>query len=180
MIGRDVALSARRLRGSDAAALWPSVIVAASALGSLAFACVTPFAGLAAFAAATMPLRRALGTVAMVWIVNQAIGYSLLHYPWTLDTVLWGVFIGAAALAATVAASFAGRAGHLGGALAALVASLVVFHAGLFAISVPMGGVDDYTPAILGQTAIIEALWFAGLLAVYRLARMNLSLRAAG
>jgi hypothetical protein len=37
--------------------------------------------------------------VLFVWLANQAIGFGLLHYPWTASSFGWGVTIGVAALA---------------------------------------------------------------------------------
>lgn len=170
--------------GGDRTVLWPAAIVAAATLGSLAFACVAPFAGLAAVAAATSAPRRAVATVAAVWIANQAIGFGVLHYPWTADTLIWGLFIGVAALAATVAAQLALRATRARGTLAAfgaaLVAAIVVQQASLFAVALVMGGTEDYTPAILSQIALLDAIWFAALVAVHEVGRLRFAARAAG
>jgi hypothetical protein len=183
MIGHGDFFSTRLSGGGDGALLWPAAIVAASALGSLAFACVAPFAGLAAVAAVSLPPRRALATTAAVWVANQAIGFGLLHYPWTLDTVLWGVFMGVAALVATVAARLAWRALSARGVLAALAgalaASFVAQQASLFTVALVMGGIEDYTPAILGQIALIDTAWFVALVAAHEVGRRGLGLRAA-
>ena len=60
---------------------WAGFLVAASAVGSLVFACATPFAAVAAVAAITLPLRPALAASVGVWLANQAVGYGLLAYP---------------------------------------------------------------------------------------------------
>jgi hypothetical protein len=177
MIGQDRLCAMRRASGGGAL-LWAGSIVLASAVGSLAFACVAPFAGLAAVAAATLPLRRALATVAAVWLANQAIGFGVLHYPWTADTLIWGLFIGIAALAATVAARGALHAASARGALvalgAALAAAFVAQQAALFAVALVMGGTGDDTPAILGQIALLDAAWFAVLVAAHEAGRWGL------
>ncbi|MBY9051594.1 hypothetical protein K7462_30405, partial [Pseudomonas fluorescens] len=51
------------------------------ALASFAFACATPFAAFAVVAAAMLPLRPALLVVTGAWLVNQSIGFGVLHYP---------------------------------------------------------------------------------------------------
>jgi hypothetical protein len=58
----------------------------------------------AVVAAAMLPLSSAACGPGC-WIVNQGIGFSALHYPHEADTILWGVAIGATALAATLIAA---------------------------------------------------------------------------
>jgi hypothetical protein len=43
---------------------------------------VVPFAAFAAATAGTLPLRRALGTMVVIWLANQAVGFGALGYPW--------------------------------------------------------------------------------------------------
>ncbi|HSH40030.1 MAG TPA: TonB-dependent receptor plug domain-containing protein, partial [Chthoniobacterales bacterium] len=43
-------------------------------------------------------MRQALIPMATIWPGNQAIGFSLFHFPRPLNTMLWGVVLGAAAL----------------------------------------------------------------------------------
>ena len=50
-----------------------------------------------------LPLPTALLVMFTAWVVNQAIGFGALHYPLNLNTLLWGLAIGAAALVATAA-----------------------------------------------------------------------------
>src|SRR6201996_4268853 len=78
-----------------------ALLAASCALASFALACATPFAAFAVIAAAMLPLQAALLAVTGAWLVNQAIGFGLLHYPIDTNTMLWGFAIGAAALAAT-------------------------------------------------------------------------------
>src|ERR1700735_4909871 len=82
-----------------------AVLTVACALASFAFACATPFAAFAVMAAAMLRLRPALLVVTVAWLVNQSIGFGALHYPIDGNTMLWGLVIGIAALAATAAAS---------------------------------------------------------------------------
>ena len=103
-------LSDRRLRGLAFPSLHgethasdrclPGVLVVISAVGSWEFACITPFAAFAVVAAYALSMRAALFTVAGVWLANQAIGFAVLGYPWAVDTILWGIAIGAAAVLA--------------------------------------------------------------------------------
>jgi hypothetical protein len=55
-----------------------SLLVTASALASLAFACATPFAAFAVIVAAMLPVRSVLLVVAATWLVNQGIVVSAM------------------------------------------------------------------------------------------------------
>src|SRR5262245_9509617 len=89
--------------------LWALLLAGGTTVASLAFACAAPFAAVAGLAAVTLSRREALLTVAALWIGNQAVGFGLLNYPWTANTLAWGAAIGAAALAGTYAAQRADR-----------------------------------------------------------------------
>src|SRR5215813_8544451 len=82
-----------------------ALLTASCALASFALACATPFAAFAVVAAAMLPLQTALLAVTGAWLINQAIGFGLLHYPIDANTILWGFAIGMAALAATASAA---------------------------------------------------------------------------
>jgi hypothetical protein len=88
-------------------------------------------------------LDRCHFTIAAVWVVNQAIGFGILHYPRTLDSLARGVVIGVAAAAATVAAAQASRPLESLGRLAiypiALVASYAVYELCLLATTPVLG-----------------------------------------
>src|ERR1700756_3340390 len=86
------------------------LLTVSCALASFALACATPFAAFAVVAAAMLPLRPALLVVAGAWLVNQGIGFGALHYPVDGGTMLWGLAIGIAALAATASSAAVLRA----------------------------------------------------------------------
>lgn len=149
-------------------ATWALLLVALSALGSAGFACVTPFAAFAVAAGYVLPPRPAVFATAGVWLANQAVGFGYLHYPWDRDTILWGLAIGAAAIAATLLASVVLRRmqhNFVAAAGAALVAAFAVYEAALFLVALVLGGVEAFTPAIIGQFALLNlacAVGFVG------------------
>jgi hypothetical protein len=116
-----------------------ALLTAACALASFAFACATPFAAFAVVAAAMLPLRPALLMVIAAWLVNQGIGFGMLHYPVDANTIAWGFAIGAAALAATVLASSIlrtlPRAGTPLALACALLGAYVAYELALFAVT---------------------------------------------
>ncbi|WP_036262176.1 hypothetical protein [Methylocapsa aurea] len=154
--------------------LWIALLVAASVAFTLGFACAAPLAAFAGVAALTMPRQQALLLVGLVWFANQAVGFGVLHYPWTADTLAWGAGLGAVALLATLTAEWgAKRSSGLHPILSSTLAFLLAFaiYEGLlFAASlISQSGVEDYAPAIVGRIFAINAAAFIGLLAVNRL-----------
>ncbi|MGY4376497.1 hypothetical protein ACVWZ3_004136 [Bradyrhizobium sp. i1.3.6] len=76
-----------------------ALLTVSCALASFALACATPFAAFAVVAAAMLPMRPALLVVTGAWLVNQTIGFGVLHYPIDGSTIAWGFVIGAARVA---------------------------------------------------------------------------------
>jgi hypothetical protein len=152
------------------------LLTLACALASFAFACATPFAAFAVIAAATLPLRPALLAVAAAWLVNQAIGFCALGYPHDLNTVAWGFVIGAAALAATMAAVLVlRRVASMTPPIAfglALACAYAAYELVLLAATPALAGAGDFTLAIIGRLAVLNVLWFVGLFVACEVARL--------
>lgn len=152
------------------------LLTVSCALASFAFACATPFAALAVVAAAMLPLRPALLVVTGAWLVNQSIGFGVLHYPIDGSTIAWGLVIGAAALLATIAASSILRMlpqGRTPLMLAlALVAAYAVYELALLAATPLLGGEGAFTAAIVTRIGLTSAAWLAGLVATCEIVRL--------
>jgi hypothetical protein len=166
-----------RLAPERAAPLFTfGLLTLACALASFAFACATPFAAFAVLAAAALPLSSALPVVAAAWIVNQAIGFGALHYPVDTSTILWGLVIGAAALAGTVAAAAALRLSRTMNGFAALALALTAAYAAyelaLFAATPFLGGESAFTAEIVERIGGINIVWLIGLVAASETARL--------
>jgi hypothetical protein len=153
--------------------LWLAILAVAAVGGSLALICVAPFAAFAVATAGTLRLRSALGAMSVIWLANQAVGFAVLGYPWTLNTVLWGLGIGAAAVLATLAA-----AGVLGRFRPSPVwlrlplafgTAFVVYEVALLAVAFVLGSGNVFAPALLGRLALIDAAWLGGLVLVHAL-----------
>ena len=84
---------------------WIAALSIAAVAGSLLFACTTPFAALATFAALYMQRRDAFMVTGITWLANQLVGFGFLHYPHTWTTAAWGIAIGVSALVATALAA---------------------------------------------------------------------------
>jgi len=153
-----------------ARALWVALLMAASAAFTLGVACAAPFAAFGAIAALTLPRRDALLLAAALWLVNQTIGFTLLHYPSDGLTMVWGIVLGIVAVGATAAAQLAGRflgtrRGIIAAAPASFAAAFVVYEGGLYiASAAALGGTEAYAAAIVLRILAINAAAFVGLM----------------
>lgn len=155
-------------------AAWLALLVAASVAFSLGFSCAVPFAAFGTVAALTLERRDALMLMGAIWLANQLAGFGFLDYPWTADTFVWGIVLGAVAILCTIAGAFAAgrseRRDTIIAALAAFTAAFVVYEGSLFVVSATLlGGLEDFAPAIVARILEINAAAFAGLLILNRL-----------
>jgi len=158
-----------------------ALLTMSCALASFAFACATPFAAFAVIAAAMLPLQSALLVTVAAWLVNQGIGFGFLHYPVDASTILWGLVIGGAALAATAASTavlrVTARTGTAVALSAALIAAYAAYELVLFAATPFLGGAEDFSKAIVGRLGLLSVLWLIGLFAVCEMVRLLNSAR---
>jgi hypothetical protein len=153
-----------------------ALLTVSCGLASFALACATPFAAFAVVAAAMLPLRPALLVVTGAWLVNQSIGFGVLHYPVDGSTIAWGFVIGAAALAATAVSSAVLRAlpqGRTPLMLAiALIAAYAAYELVLLAATPALGGEGAFTASIVTRIGLTSAVWLAGLVAICEIVRL--------
>jgi len=151
-------------------------LTVACALASFVFACATPFAAFAVVAAAMLPLQAALVVMFAAWIVNQAIGFGALHYPFDINTVFWGFAIGVAALIATAASKLILRSLPRASSLVALTLALMGAYASyevvLFAFTPALGGTGAFKLAIIARLGLLNLPWLIGLVAVCEVFRL--------
>jgi hypothetical protein len=167
---RSIGLVARRT--------WfvPVTLIVISGVSSWEFACITPFVAFAVAAGYALSTRAAMLTVMAIWLVNQVIGFAVLGYPWTVDTILWGFAVGAAALLAAVLACATLRPGlrnNLTAIGAAFVSAFGAYEGGLFLVTFALGGQDAFIPAIVGHVALLNLGWTVGLVGTYEILRYS-------
>jgi hypothetical protein len=124
--------------------------VTASVAFGLGFACAMPFVALGAVAALCLSRRDALLVTVAAWLANLVVGFTVFSYPWTADTVAWGVALDVVALLATLVSHVLVR--RLDGraaasiALASFVGGFVVYEGGLYVVAATMlGGTEDFS-----------------------------------
>jgi hypothetical protein len=153
-----------------------ALLTISCALASFALACATPFAAFAVVAAAMLRQRSAFLVVAGAWLVNQTIGFSVHHYPIDTNTILWGLAIGAGALAATAISITALRTLPLNRTPLVLPLTLVCAYAAyeivLFAATPFLGGAGAFTAVIIARLGFLNAIWLIGLVAACEIVRL--------
>ena len=148
----------------------PVVLVMISALSSWQFACITPFVAFAVVAAYALSPGAALLTVMAIWLANQTIGFTVLGYPWTVDTILWGLAIDA--LLATAVACLTLQLwvrNNIAAMGVAFVLAFAAYEGGSFLVTFALGGASAFTPAIIGHVGLLNLGWTAGLVGTYQI-----------
>jgi hypothetical protein len=155
--------------------LWLGLLIGVSGALTTVFACITPFVAVGVIAAMTLSRRAALCLTVAAWLANQAVGYGVLHYPWTTNSVAWGLALGGAAVVATLTAQWVvarlSAARSPIQALAAFVSAFAVYELGLYALGVSvLGGTRGFAPSIVGQVLVVNAVTLLGLYGLNQLA----------
>ncbi|ASK87583.1 hypothetical protein [Sphingorhabdus sp. SMR4y] len=150
--------------------IWAGVLATSSVLGSLALACIFPFAAIATLLAASLPFRKAAAWMGAVWFANQLVGYLLLGYPQTANSFGHGLAMGATALAALFVAKTVLDIRSDRSLLSlglAFAAAFATYQALLLVAATFLGGVQNFMPSIVWMVAQNDMLWFAGLGILY-------------
>jgi hypothetical protein len=143
-----------------------ALLVVASVVFALCFACATPIVAFGTLAALTLSRRHALGLVAAIWLANQLVGYGILNYPTDFSSYAWGAVLGVAALCAVwVACSLAEQFKDDATALLVLpfMASFAVYQGVMLVAALFIGGMEGMAPEIIGWAGVVNALTFVGL-----------------
>ena len=153
---------------------WLAFLVLAVSALSFVFACATPFAAFGVLAAMTLSRTDAIRITIALWMANQAIGYGILGYPVTVNSVSWGLAIGGAAVLSTIVArliiSRLQTARGLPRAAVALGGTFAMYEIALFTVAVAgLGGTGSFAGPIVSRTLVINAAALVGLHALYRI-----------
>jgi hypothetical protein len=149
---------------------WSAGLVAAVIGGCLVVGCLEPLVAVAVIAAGALPPVRAMLLVLATWAAGQAVGFGLHDYPRDLQTIAWGLGLGAGALVALAAASavlwlLKGRPARLR-AGAAFAVAFFAQQAAMLGVEQIVAGSCEIRPAVIAQVGLINAAWFAVLFAL--------------
>ena len=155
-------------------AMWLGVLIATTAVLTLVYTCVTPFAAFAVIAATTLSWRAALSCTVLVWLANQAMGFGMLNYPPTGKTAAWGVVIGGATVIGTLAAQWSQRRLRAFGGpirtLGSFAAAFALYELTLYAAALSfLGGTGAFSARIVAQVLVINAATLVGLYGLHQL-----------
>lgn len=157
--------------------IWLLTLTVLGALSSVFTSCTVPLVGFAAVAATTLSRRQGVMSLAMIWLVNQALGFSVRSYPLEASTLAWGVVMLAAALGALALGRRANQNDHrlprglagLGSRVGvSLLAGFLLYELILWQASFLLGTSGGFTPAVLGSVLLRNSLWALGLTVLYR------------
>jgi hypothetical protein len=153
---------------------WIALLTVASLLFTLGLACALPIAAFAALAALHMRLRDGVAMMGATWLVNQAVGFGFLGYPWDGSTFAWGVVIGLSGLvalgAATGAALLVRRAGWLVAGIAAFGIGFAGYEGVLYGASAFLpSSASTYSWPVISWVLQMNAVAFLALLAMRRI-----------
>jgi hypothetical protein len=151
--------------------MWPTLLIVAGAAATPVFACITPFVAIAALAAVTLPRRTALLATTGAWLGNQCIGFGMMHYPMTANTVVLGLSLLIGALAIVPLADGLGAIVRV---QRPIVLPVVTFGAGFalyelitYLFALLAGGRESYTAPIVALIFNVNLVWALGLGACY-------------
>jgi hypothetical protein len=146
---------------------WGGILTVLTVVSTLAVACGTPFAALAALAALFLPRRDAFALIAVNWLANQAIGFGLLHYPLNWDCYRGGIDLAIAALLSTMAAMLAeGALRNVATpvrAIGSFAVAFLAYEGALFLLS-PAGSRAAFAAPVVLYIFYVNAVAFVALL----------------
>jgi hypothetical protein len=157
------------LKPRNRAAVVAALMVAASVALTLGFACALPLAAFAAMAAMLFSPAAAVGSILVVWLANQVVGFACLGYPTDASTLAWGAGLGVIALLSLgAAAAVLARAGGGSVGVGASFLAAFVAYQGAVAIGCLISGVGvaHFTLPVLARILMINAATFGGFLAL--------------
>lgn len=135
----------------------PSLLIILAAFVCSVFGCAMPFAAISALAAVHLRSRTGIAIVAGSWLLNQALGFTVHHYPTDPTTLAWAAALGVASFVA-----FAFARAWRDRPLVAVTVAFLAFEGILVLTSLRLGGWEDYAPAIIAMLAAVNVAWFLG------------------
>jgi len=132
-----------------------------------------PLIAFGAIAGTTLKPKRATLIAMSIWLINQVYGYTLRQYPWTVDSLLWGLIMGLGTLIVTMLASLCAPfsqktlKGHYLWVSAIALVGFVMFESLILALDRLLIGGHVITWAIARSLLIKEVVWAIGLMLMH-------------
>ncbi len=132
-----------------------------------------PFVAFGAIAGTTLKPRRAILVAMSIWLMNQIYGYTVRQYPWSADSLLWGLMLGLGTLIVTALAllrpTFSQKTlkGHCLWVGAIALIGFAMFESLILTVDWLLTGSHTLTWAIARGILINTTLWTIALTLVY-------------
>ncbi|MBF2019531.1 MAG: hypothetical protein IGR93_05320 [Hydrococcus sp. C42_A2020_068] len=154
--------------------LWSFLLIAIGSVSSFIYP-HPPLVGLAVIAGTTIARPKAIIAAILIWLVNQIYGFSIRQYPQTIESLIWGLVMGAGtilvALIATVRPQFSrGRwTGHSLWLGITVLSGYVLFEGIVFLVGQLIGQSHVFTLKILWGILVKELVWAIALGGIHAL-----------
>lgn len=152
--------------------LWTFFLVAIGAFSSVIYP-HPPFVAFGAIAGTTLKPKRAVLVAMSIWLVNQVYGYTVRQYPWSADSLLWGLMLGLGTLIVTALAllrpPFSQKMlkGHCLWLSASVLLGFTAFQSLILTVDWLLTGSHTLTWAIAHSILINTTLWTFSLTLIY-------------
>ncbi|NJR52901.1 MAG: hypothetical protein HC780_28375 [Leptolyngbyaceae cyanobacterium CSU_1_3] len=151
---------------------WTFLLIAIGAFSSVIYP-HPPFVAFGAIAGTTLKPRRAILVAMSIWLVNQVYGYTVRQYPWSGDSLLWGLMLGLGTLIVTALAllrpKFSQKTlkGHCLWLGASALLGFAVFESLILTVDWLLTGSHTLTWAIARGILVNTTVWTISLTLIY-------------
>lgn len=151
---------------------WSFLLIAMGVFSSIIYP-HPPFVAFGAIAGTTLKLKRAILVAMSIWLMNQIYGYTVRQYPWSGDSLLWGLMLGLGTLIVTALAllrpKFSQKTlkGHCLWLGASALLGFAVFESLILTVDWLLTGSHTLTWAIAHSILFNTTLWTIALTLVY-------------
>lgn len=153
--------------------LWFFLLTATAVASNSIYYCTVPLVGFGIIAGSTLPRRKAITVLLTMWLVNQLLGFTVRHYPWTFSTFAWGWVMGIGAVLATLLASVKPKfsqkrlSGHLLWLGTMLLTGYIFYELVIWLAGFALGAVEGFTLPILWGIFVGNAMWALALTLIH-------------
>jgi hypothetical protein len=152
--------------------LWSFLLVGIGAFSSVIYP-HPPFVAFGAIAGTTLKPKRAILVAMAIWLMNQIYGYTVRQYPWSADSLLWGLMLGLGTLIITALAllrppcSQKTLKGHCLWVATVALGGFAVFQSLILTVDWLLTGSHTLTWAIAQGILINTTIWTIALAVLY-------------
>ncbi len=131
-----------------------------------------PLVGFAAVAGNTLIRKKALISAAIIWFTNQLYGFTIRQYPLTLESLTWGLVMGAGMLTVTWLVTLRPKfsrynwRGYLTWLAVSVVGGYAIYQGSIVLIAQFMDG-HGLSGLILGRIFVRDVIWTVALAAIH-------------